>query len=101
MTAFSKDECRIVDELNKFSDRGIARDDFEQLYGFFFDSARPVHPVFIRLVRLLKLFVESQCQEGEDALRTELNRVEKLMMQNGDDFEVIRVCIGRDGVVVD
>ncbi len=101
MTAFSKDEHRIVDELNKFFNRGISRDDFEQLYGFFFNNGRPVHTVFVRLGRLLKVFVESRCQEGEEALRTELDRVEKLMMRNGVDFEVIRVCIDLDGVVVD
>lgn len=98
---FSKDEYRIVDELNNFFNRGISRDDFEQVYGFFFDSGRPVHPLFVRLGRLLKVFVESQCHEGEDALRTELYRVEKLILPHGADFEVIRVCIDLDGVVVD
>ena len=101
MTAFGKDEYRIVDELNNFFNRGISRDDFEQLYGFFFDSGRPVHPLFVRLGRLLKVFVESHCQQGEDALRTELYRVEKLIMPHGAEFEVIRVCIDLDGVVVD
>ena len=101
MTAFGKDEYRIVDELNNFFNRGISRDDFEQVYEFFFDSGRPVHPLFVRLGRLLKVFVESQCHEGEDALRTELYRVEKLILPRGADFEIIRVCIDLDGVVVD
>ena len=101
MTAFSKDEQRIVDELNNLFNRGISRDDFEQLYGFFFESGRPVRQVFVRLGRLLKVFVESQCEMGEEALRIELQRVEELMMSNDANFEVIRVCIDLDGVVVD
>ena len=67
----------------------------------FLTAAAPCIPLFVRLGRLLKVFVESRCQEGEEALRTELERVEKLMMRHGADFEVIRVCIDLDGVVVD
>ena len=76
MTAFGKDEYRIVDELNNFFNRAFLEMISSSCIGSFLTCL--VHPLYVRLGRLLKVFVENPL-EGEDALKAELHRVERLV----------------------